>query len=38
MTNCIYNIISKLDNFKNIILEHSNSTYYYYCDYVLIYL
>ena len=33
MINCMYNIISKLDNFKRNILEHSKCTK---CDYVLI--
>ena len=35
MINSMYNVISKLDNFKNNILEHSKGTY---CNSVLIYL
>ena len=35
MINCMYSIISKLDNLKKNILEHSKYTD---CDYVLIYI
>ena len=35
MITCMYNTISKLDNFKKKILEKSKCTD---CDYVLIYL
>ena len=35
MITCMYNIISKLDNFKKNIIEHFKCAD---CDYVLIYL